>query len=78
MQGDSPRIPAHFADCGEVAINVGNLDVRRAKGARHLLGRAEHRAVFAHVGPGLHMGRRLASINPGAPWATEGRRVDAA
>ncbi len=59
-------------------MSVGNLAANSAPRARHLLGIAEHRAVLAHVGPRSYMGRRLASSNPGALWATEGRRVDAA
>ncbi len=59
-------------------MNVGNLAAQRAQVARNLLGQAEHRAVFAHVGRRPQVAQRLASRLPGAPCATEGRRAYAA
>ncbi len=59
-------------------MNVGNLDAHGAKSARNLLGQAEHRAVFAHVGQRSRVAGCLALRAPGATRAKEGRRADAA
>ncbi len=59
-------------------MNVGNLAAKSAPCARRVLGKAEHRAVLAHVGPRAPVARCLASSAPGATWAREGRRAYAA